>query len=76
MLYISTVLTVCCRPIAVVVLKPGLEATSDELKAYVGERFPKYWIPDAIVFSDAIPRTSAGKFKKTELRETHKALFT
>lgn len=64
------------RPIAVVVLKAGLEATSDELKAYVGERFPKYWIPDAIVFSDAIPRTSAGKFKKTELRETHKKFFT
>ena len=63
------------RPIAVVVLKPGLEATSDELKAYVGERFPKYWIPDAIVFSDAIPRTSAGKFKKTELRETHRDFF-
>jgi len=64
------------RPIAVVVLKPGLEATSDELKAYVGERFPKYWIPDAIIFSEAIPRTSAGKFKKTELRETHKTFFT
>ncbi len=63
------------RPIAIVVLKPGLEATSDELKAYVGERFPKYWIPDSIVFSEAIPRTSAGKFKKTELRETHRNFF-
>ncbi|MGE0399538.1 MAG: long-chain fatty acid--CoA ligase [Kofleriaceae bacterium] len=64
------------RPIAIVVLRPGLEATSEELKAYVGERFPKYWIPDAVVFSEAIPRTSAGKFKKTELRETHRNFFT
>ena len=57
------------------VLRPGLEATADELKAYIGERFPKYWIPDAVIFSDAIPRTSAGKFKKTELRETHRNFF-
>ena len=63
------------RPLAVVVLRPGLEATADELKAFVGERFPKYWIPDAVVFSDAIPRTSAGKFKKTELRETHRDFY-
>jgi fatty-acyl-CoA synthase len=29
-------------------------------------------LPDAFVFIDAIPRTSAGKFKKTELREKYK----
>ena len=63
------------RPIAVVVLKPGVEATADELRAHIGERFPKFWIPDAVVFTDAIPRTSAGKFKKTELRDTHRAFF-
>lgn len=64
------------RPLAIVVLKPGLEATSDELKAHVGERFPRYWIPDAVVFVDAIPRTSAGKFKKTELRENYRQFYT
>jgi fatty-acyl-CoA synthase len=64
------------RPLAVVVLKPGLEATSEELKAHIGERFPKYWIPDAVLFIDGIPRTSAGKFKKTELRETYRNFFT
>ncbi len=63
------------RPIAVVVLRPGLEATAEELKAFIAERFPKYWIPDAVIFTDAIPRTSAGKFKKTELRATHRNLF-
>ena len=31
------------------------------------------WIPDAFVFVDAIPRTSAGKFKKSELRETFRS---
>jgi acyl-CoA synthetase (AMP-forming)/AMP-acid ligase II len=28
----------------------------------------KWQLPDAIVFIDEIPRTSVGKFKKSELR--------
>lgn len=57
------------RPLAAVVLKDNQQATADELKAFIAAKFPKFWIPDAVVFVDAIPRTSAGKFKKTELRE-------
>ena len=64
------------RPLAAIVLKPGAEASADELRAYLGERFPKFWIPDAVVFVDAIPRTSAGKFKKSELRERYRGHFT
>jgi len=30
---------------------------------------PKWQLPDAFVFIDAIPRTSVGKFKKLALRE-------
>ncbi|MBA3541274.1 MAG: AMP-binding protein, partial [Deltaproteobacteria bacterium] len=60
------------RPIAVVVLKPGATATADELRDHLAAKFPKFWIPDAVEFVDTIPRTSAGKFKKTELRETFK----
>jgi fatty-acyl-CoA synthase len=57
------------RPLAAVVLKDNQQATAEELKAFIAAKFPKFWIPDAVVFVDAIPRTSAGKFKKTELRE-------
>ena len=60
------------RPLAAVVLKPGATATADELREHLAPKFPKYWLPDVIVFVDAIPRTSAGKFKKTELRETYR----
>ncbi len=58
------------RPLAAVVLKPGASATPEELREHLLAKFPKFWLPDAVVFVDAIPRTSAGKFKKTELRET------
>ena len=60
------------RPIAVVVLKPGANATAEELRNHLAPHFAKYWLPDAFVFTDQIPRTSAGKFKKTELRERFK----
>lgn len=63
------------RPLAAVVLKPGATATADELRAHIAAKFPKFWLPDAIVFVEAIPRTSAGKFKKTELRDTYRAHF-
>ena len=63
------------RPLAAVVLKPGATASADELRAHLAAKFPKFWLPDAVVFVDAIPRTSAGKFKKTELRDTYKAHY-
>ena len=60
------------RPLAAVVLKPGASATPDELRAFLGPQFPKFWLPDAFEFIDAIPRTSAGKFQKSVLRERFK----
>jgi acyl-CoA synthetase (AMP-forming)/AMP-acid ligase II len=58
------------RPLAAVVLKAGQTCTPDDLRSLLAGKFAKFWIPDAFVFVDAIPRTSAGKFKKSELRET------
>ncbi len=57
------------RPLAAVVLKPGHEATKEELREFLGKCFAKWQLPDSIVFVEAIPRTSVGKFKKTELRQ-------
>ena len=60
------------RPVAAVVLKPGAKASADELRAYLAPQFARFWLPDAFEFIDAIPRTSAGKFKKSALREQFK----
>ena len=60
------------RPLAAVVLKPGASATPSELREFLAPQFAKFWLPDAFEFVDAIPRTSAGKFKKSELREMFK----
>jgi fatty-acyl-CoA synthase len=59
------------RPLAVVVLKQGATATSEELREFLAARFAKWQLPDAFVFSDSIPRTSVGKFLKSRLREQY-----
>jgi fatty-acyl-CoA synthase len=60
------------RPLAAIVFKDGQTATQDELRSFLAAKFPKYWLPDAFVTVESIPRTSAGKFKKTELRAQFK----
>ena len=57
------------RPVACVVLKDGATATDAELRAFLEPRFARFWLPDAFVFLAAIPRTAAGKFLKSALRD-------
>ncbi|HXY72886.1 MAG TPA: long-chain fatty acid--CoA ligase [Actinomycetota bacterium] len=56
------------RPIAFVVLRQGASATADELVAFLAPRFPKWWLPDEVLFVGEIPKTSVGKFDKRALR--------
>jgi len=57
------------RPLAAVVLRSGHRATEQELRDYLRPQFAKWSLPDAVIFVDQIPRTSAGKFQKSALRE-------
>jgi fatty-acyl-CoA synthase len=56
------------RPLAAVVLREGRTAAPEELLAYLADRFPRWWLPEDVVFLPAIPRTSTGKFLKSALR--------
>jgi fatty-acyl-CoA synthase len=57
------------RPMAVVVLRDGQEASPEELREHLSTHFAKWQLPDRFEFVDEIPRTATGKFKKTDLRE-------
>jgi fatty-acyl-CoA synthase len=57
------------RPLAAVVLREGRSVTADELRLFLGDRFPHWWLPDDVVFVPVIPRTSTGKFLKSALRD-------
>ena len=60
------------RPLAAVVVRPGATVDAAELRQLLADRFPKFWVPDAFEFIDSIPRTAAGKFLKSALRERFK----
>jgi fatty-acyl-CoA synthase len=59
------------RPLAVIVLRPGASAQSEELQQFLAAHFAKWQLPDAYVFTSEIPRTSVGKFLKSKLREQY-----
>jgi fatty-acyl-CoA synthase len=60
------------RPLLVLVLKPGVPATREEIFAFMQGKIASWWMPDEIVFVDEIPHTATGKIQKTVLRERFK----
>jgi acyl-CoA synthetase (AMP-forming)/AMP-acid ligase II len=46
---------------AVVVLKPGLVLSADELRCWASAHLERYKVPDVIVFSDTLPSGATGK---------------
>jgi fatty-acyl-CoA synthase len=64
------------RPLAFVVLKEGFaeKVSEGDLKTFLMEfvdngTIPKYGVPNRIVITDTIPKTSVGKISKKQLRE-------
>jgi len=60
------------RPLLVVVKKPGAELTRDALLGFYEGKIAKWWTPDDVVFTDAIPLGATGKMLKNRLREQFK----
>ena len=59
------------RPLALVQLRPGMQATHAELTETIQERFPKWWLPDDTVFLEQLPLGATGKVLKRELRDEY-----
>ena len=53
---------------AIIVLKPGKQATPDDIIAYARERIAGYKLPKSIDFVAALPRNPTGKVLRRELR--------
>ena len=61
------------RPLAVVMFRPGASATPDELRAYLGDRVVRWWLPERWAFVSEIPKTSVGKQDKKKIRADYAA---
>jgi fatty-acyl-CoA synthase len=59
------------RPLACVVVKPGATVAKEQIYDLLGSQFAKWWLPDDIIFIDAVPKTSVGKFDKKVLRHRY-----
>jgi fatty-acyl-CoA synthase len=57
------------RPLAAIVVRDGATVTPEELKAFLGDRVPRWQVPERWSFIDEVPKTSVGKFAKIRIRE-------
>jgi fatty-acyl-CoA synthase len=57
------------RPLLLVVRKPGAELSREELLGFFEGKIAKFWMPDDVVFVDALPIGGTGKIQKNKLRE-------
>lgn len=65
------------RPLALVVLRPGAgeKTTKQDILDFISGRFAKWQLPDEVLFIEAIPKTSVGKFSKKTMREQYQDFY-
>ncbi len=59
------------RLAAMIVLRPGVSASAEDLQSYVKTRLARHKMPREIEFVDSIPRTSTGKIQRRKLAALH-----
>jgi acyl-CoA synthetase (AMP-forming)/AMP-acid ligase II len=60
------------RPLLLVIKRPGMEVTREELLAFFEGKIAKFWMPDDVAFIEALPMGATGKIQKNKLREQFK----
>jgi len=60
------------RPMLVVVKRPGQELTREELLGFFEGKIAKWWLPDDVVFTEALPMGATGKIQKNRLRDQYR----
>ncbi len=62
------------EPAAVVTLKPGAQASEDDIRHHVAQRLAAFKVPVKVAFwPESLPRNPAGKILKTELKKAFAA---
>jgi len=50
------------------VRRPGAEIDPGALLGHLAPHVPRWWLPDAVEFVEALPHTATGKVSKLQLR--------
>lgn len=64
------------RPLLFIVRKPGQSLEREEILTFLSERVAKWWVPDDVVFLDALPVGGTGKVQKSDLRKEYGGVFS
>ncbi|MFC7157176.1 long-chain fatty acid--CoA ligase [Halomarina halobia] len=59
------------RPLACVVRRSDADVDAEELRDFLGRTYPRWWLPDEVVFVDEVPKTATGKFDKKVVRDRY-----
>ena len=60
------------RPLLIVTPRGGRRPERAPLLALLGQRFPRWMLPDDVIVLDEMPHTATGKVLKTELRQRYR----
>lgn len=64
------------RPLLLVVKQEGKELTKETMLDYLSDKIVKWWMPDEVLFVEALPHTPTGKLLKRELRDQYQNVYT
>jgi 3-(methylthio)propionyl---CoA ligase len=64
------------RPLLLIVRKPDSRVTSEEILSLLSNHVAKWWLPDEVIFVDALPVGGTGKVQKNELRKQYGGVFS
>jgi fatty-acyl-CoA synthase len=64
------------RPLLLIVRKPGAVLERDDILAFLSERVAKWWVPEEVIFVEALPVGGTGKVQKAELRKQYGGVFS
>ena len=59
------------RPLASLVLREGSSAKCEDVRDWLGERIPRWMVPERWSVIEEVPKTSVGKFDKKVLRQRY-----
>lgn len=60
------------RPLLLVVPRPGMQPSREEILDHLAERVAKWWLPNDVIFVEDLPHTATGKLLKVELRNRYR----
>ncbi len=63
------------RPLALVVVRPGQELSADAVRKHLAPLFAKWQLPEQVIFTKAVARTSVGKIDKKRLRTDYRHIY-